>query len=120
MIRHLQSAEGKKFKLYYCSRSPEMTAFREELSAPEFKGKVTIHHDDGDPARMLDLWPIVEERKNREHLYCCGPRPLMQAVRDMTGHWTSTVDPFRGVQRGRDAPSPTTSRSACGLRNRAK
>ena len=90
MIHHLQSAEGKKFKLYYCSRSPEMTAFREELSAPELKDKVTIHYDNGDPGRLLDLWPIVEERKNREHLYCCGPRPLMQAVRDVTGHWTPT------------------------------
>jgi len=90
MIHHLQSVEGKKFRLYYCSRSPEMTAFREELSTPQLKGQVTIHYDNGDPARMLDLWPIVEERKNREHLYCCGPRPLMQAVRDVTGHWTPT------------------------------
>ena len=88
MIRHLQSLEGKNFKLYYCTRSPETTAFLTELSAPEFKGKVTIHHDGGDPANALDLWPVLEERRNREHLYCCGPRPLMQAVRDMSGHWT--------------------------------
>ena len=67
-----------------------MTAFREELSAPEFKGKVVIHYDNGDPSKGLDLWPIVEERKNREHVYCCGPRGLMEAVRDATGHWTPT------------------------------
>ena len=71
-----------------------MTAFREELSAPEFKGKVIIHYDGGDPAKALDLWPIVEERKNRAHLYCCGPRGLMQAVRDMTGHWSSAAIHF--------------------------
>jgi phthalate 4,5-dioxygenase reductase subunit len=88
MIRHLQTLEGKKFKLYYCTRSPETTAFLAELSTPEFKDKVVIHHDQGNPANALDLWPILEERKDRAHLYCCGPRPLMEAVRDMSGHWT--------------------------------
>ena len=88
MIRHLRSTEGKKFRLYYCTRSPEVTAFCDELSAPEFKGRVTIHHDQGDPTKALDLWPILERRKNLEHLFCCGPRPLMQTVRDMTGHWS--------------------------------
>lgn len=94
MMRTLNATPGKQYKLYYCTRSPEFTAFREELNAPEFKGKVHIHHDSGDPARALDIWPIVEERKNRAHLYCCGPRPLMQAVRDMTGHWSSAAIHF--------------------------
>jgi phthalate 4,5-dioxygenase reductase subunit len=87
-------AEGKRFRLYYCTRSPETTAFREELSAPEFKDNVTIHYDHGDPARSLDLRPILQERKNREHLYCCGPRPLMEAVRNMTDHWSSAAVHF--------------------------
>jgi len=93
MIRELQ-AQKKRFRLYYCSRSPEATAFRDELSAPEFAGTVTIHYDDGDPARSLDLRPVLKERKNREHLYCCGPRPLMEAVRAMTDHWSSTAVHF--------------------------
>jgi phthalate 4,5-dioxygenase reductase subunit len=89
MIHQLRATDGKSFKLYYCTRSPEHAAFRDELSAPEFKGKVVFHYDGGDPTKALDIWPVVEERKNRAHLYCCGPRGLMQAVRDMTGHWTS-------------------------------
>src|SRR5664279_884411 len=93
MIRQVQ-AEGKRFRLYYCTRSPETTAFIDELSAPEFKDNVTIHYDHGDPARSLDLRPILAERKNREHLYCCGPRPLMEAVRAMTDHWSSTAVHF--------------------------
>jgi phthalate 4,5-dioxygenase reductase subunit len=93
MIRQVQAA-GKRFRLYYCSRSPETTAFLDELSAPEFKNKVTIHYDQGDPARSLDLRPILAERKNREHLYCCGPRPLMEAVRTMTDHWSSAAVHF--------------------------
>jgi len=93
MIRQLRS-EGKRFRLFYCARSPETTAFLDELSAPEFKDQVTIHYDGGDPSRSLDLQPILQERKNREHLYCCGPRPLMEAVRHMTDHWSSAAVHF--------------------------
>src|SRR5512139_2359847 len=42
MIRQVM-AEGKHFRLFYCSRSPETTAFHEELSAQHFKNTVTIH-----------------------------------------------------------------------------
>ena len=93
MIRQVR-AEGKRFRLYYCTRSPETTAFLGELSAPEFAGLVTVHHDQGDPTCSLDLKPILAERRNREHLYCCGPRPLMEAVRTMTDHWSSTAVHF--------------------------
>jgi len=105
MIHALKHDPAKKFKLYYCSRTPEMTAFREELSAPEYKGKVVIHYDNGDPEKALDLWPIVEERKNREHLYCCGPRGLMEAVRDATGHWSPTAIHFEAFSEA-DARRP--------------
>jgi len=93
MIRQVV-AEGKRFRLFYCSRSPETTAFLDELSAPQFKNFVTIHYDQGDATRSLDLRPILVERKNREHLYCCGPRPLMEAVRALTDHWSSTAVHF--------------------------
>jgi phthalate 4,5-dioxygenase reductase subunit len=93
MIRQVM-AESKRFRLFYCSRSPETTAFRGELSAPALKDMVTIHYDQGDASRSLDLRPILAERKNREHLYCCGPRPLMEAVRAMTDHWSSTAVHF--------------------------
>jgi phthalate 4,5-dioxygenase reductase subunit len=91
---HQVMAEGKRFRLFYCSRSPEVTAFRDALSAPQFRDTVTIHYDQGDASRSLDLRPILAERKNREHLYCCGPRPLMEAVRAMTDHWSPTAVHF--------------------------
>lgn len=93
MIREVQ-AQGKRFRLFYCTRSPETTAFTQELSAPKFAGSVVIHHDQGDPTCSLDLKPILAERRNREHLYCCGPRPLMEAVRQMTDHWSPTAVHF--------------------------
>jgi phthalate 4,5-dioxygenase reductase subunit len=93
MIREVKR-QGKRFRLFYCTRSSETTAFVEELSKPEYQGLVTIHHDHGDPSCSLDLKPLLAERKNREHLYCCGPRPLMEAVRHFTDHWSSTAVHF--------------------------
>src|SRR5262245_14911589 len=39
MIKQV-AAEGKRFRLFYCSRSPETTAFREELGALQFRATV--------------------------------------------------------------------------------
>lgn len=102
MIRYLRSAGGRPFKLYYLSRAPEMTAFREELSGPEYRGKVVVHHDYGDPDKSYDLWPVLEQPKGA-HLYCCGPRGLMEAVRDMTGHWSSAAVHFEDFGAGKAA-----------------
>ena len=105
MIRQLR-AEGKRFRLFYCTRSPDTTAFLDELSAPELKDQVIIHYDGGDPSRSLDLRPILQERKNREHLYCCGPRPLMEAVRKMTDHWSAAAVHFEAFSDA-DTHKPT-------------
>jgi phthalate 4,5-dioxygenase reductase subunit len=86
MLRHLNE-QNADFRLIYCSRSPETTAFLDELSAPEFAGRVRVHHDYGDRERSLDIAPLVAERNGETHIYCCGPRPLMEAVRAQTKHW---------------------------------
>jgi phthalate 4,5-dioxygenase reductase subunit len=105
MIREL-AASGGRFKLYYCTRSPEVTAFRDELA--EFGRNVVIHHDGGDLARALDLWPILEKPKGQ--LYCCGPRGLMQAVRDMTGHWSPSAVHFEAFTDTAPRPDDTPFR----------
>jgi phthalate 4,5-dioxygenase reductase subunit len=86
MARELRS-RGAEFRLLYLVRSPEAAAFREELEAPELAGRVHIHYDHGDPARSLPLGPWLEQPAEGAHLYCCGPRGLMQAVREGTRHW---------------------------------
>ena len=50
MIHELRGA-GKRFRLFYFNRTPEMAAFRDELSTAELKDSVVIHYDQGDPAR---------------------------------------------------------------------
>ena len=82
------NADGRRYKLYYLTRSPEATAFAEVLKGDEFRGKVIVHHDGGDPRNSFDLWPVFE-KPSSAHVYCCGPRPLLESVRDMTGHWST-------------------------------
>ena len=103
MMRHLKSSGGPRFKLYYCTRSKEQTAFHADLSAPEFRGQVVMHHDGGELAKALDLWPALENP--RGHVYCCGPRGLMDAVRDMTGHWNGSQVHFEAFSEA-DAHKP--------------
>lgn len=107
MVRYLKSATSKSFKLFYCTRTPTATAFREELGVPELKGQVIIHHDEGDPGRALDLWPVLE-RPSAAHIYCCGPRALMEGVRDMTGHWRPSAVHFESF--GESAAVAATNR----------
>ena len=80
--------DGRPYRLVYLTRSPAHAAFLDELADDAFRGKVVIHHDAGDPGRAFDLWPLFE-KPQQAHIYCCGPRGLLEAVRDMTGHWPS-------------------------------
>ncbi len=88
MMRHLKTRGNEQFKLIYCTRDPESTAFLDVLAGPEFEGKVQVHHDHGDINNALDFWPVFETPTSA-HVYCCGPRGLMDAVADMSGHWPS-------------------------------
>jgi phthalate 4,5-dioxygenase reductase subunit len=94
MVRSLQAEGLRPFKLYYLTRDAQATAFADELALPEWAGKVRIHHDHGDPAQALDLWTLFEKPASGAHVYCCGPQGLMDAVRDMTGHWPDSAIHF--------------------------
>jgi phthalate 4,5-dioxygenase reductase subunit len=87
MLRRLVREQRSNFQLYYFARTPSSMAFRADFSTLEYAGKVVLHHDGGNPDNAYDLWPVLEEQRGA-HLYCCGPRLLMDAVRDMTGHWS--------------------------------
>jgi phthalate 4,5-dioxygenase reductase component len=86
MANQLLHTQAATFRLLYLTRAPEYTAFGTSLSASALAPHLTLHHDYGDPAQAFDLWPLLEQPSNA-HIYCCGPKPLMEAVRDMSGHW---------------------------------
>lgn len=88
MIHHLNATGASNYKLIYLTRSSASTAFGDLLTDKCYDGKVIIHHDEGDRRNFFDLWPVLEQQSGR-HIYCCGPRPLMDDVRSMTGHWSN-------------------------------
>ncbi|MEC4723404.1 PDR/VanB family oxidoreductase [Noviherbaspirillum sp. CPCC 100848] len=100
MIRSFGELPPAPWKLLYLTQKPEATAFRDELGSPELKSNVVIHHDFGDPAKTFDLWPALERPKSGAHIYCCGPRGLMEAVRDMSGHWPHSNVHFESFNEG--------------------
>ncbi len=93
MMRGLKRIEsGHPFQLFYCTRDAESTAFADVLHT-EFPGLFTIHHDNGDINNSFDFWPIFE-KPMVAHVYCCGPKGLMDSVADMSGHWPSAAIHF--------------------------
>jgi vanillate O-demethylase ferredoxin subunit len=75
------------FRLHYCTRSPEETAFLDELAIPAAQGWVRFHHDGGDPSNGLDIAATLREYRPGTHLYYCGPTGIMAAAEAASKHW---------------------------------
>jgi len=84
MARHLER-EAKPFSIVYCTRSAEETAYLEEMQQA-FGDKLLVHHDDGDRGKAYDFWDHFAEPQNMQ-VYCCGPKPLMEEIKAVSGHW---------------------------------
>jgi vanillate monooxygenase ferredoxin subunit len=85
-MSHRLLAIGADFHLYYCTRSAEETAFRDEIKAL-LGDKVTFIHDGGDPSKGLNLKETFGTQPVDAHLYVCGPGGLLRAVQGATAHW---------------------------------
>ena len=94
IMRHLLAEGLRGFRLYYFSRDVESTAFLEELSNGPFAKHTKIVHSQGSSAKSFDLWSVFERSVSGTHVYCCGPKRLMDGVKDMTGHWPSSTIHF--------------------------
>jgi ferredoxin-NADP reductase len=77
------------FRLHYCTRSPEETAFLDDLAILAAQERVQFHHDGGDPAKGLDLAAALREYRSGTHLYYCGPAGMMRAAEAASRHWPS-------------------------------
>lgn len=102
------SAGGADFSVLYCSRTPELTAFRDRLRPHAEAGRVGYYHDEGDPGRGLDVASALRAHDSGTHLYCCGPTGLMNSVKAATAHWPSGSVHFEFFS----APSPVTDAAA--------
>jgi phthalate 4,5-dioxygenase reductase subunit len=86
MARQLHAA-GAPFRVIYCARSQSMAAFADELCDSAFSDHVMIHYDGGDIANVLNFREVLADRPDGAHVYCCGPWPLMHAVKEAARHW---------------------------------
>ena len=93
---------GASFRLVYCARSADHAAYWDELQR-EFGDRVVVHFDDGDAERAYDFWEDFMT-PNASHVYCCGPRPLMEEIKALSGHWPEGQVHFEDFnpQAGRD------------------
>jgi ferredoxin-NADP reductase len=77
---------GIDFKLYYCTRNREETAFAEHIEK-RFGGRHVFHHDGGLREQMLDVEALLRVREPGTHVYVCGPPGLITAVRNAAHDW---------------------------------
>jgi len=86
MIAELRRRRAE-FQVHYCTRSPDETAFLDDLAVLAALGRIQFHHDGGDPARGLDIIATLRECRPGTHLYCCGPTGMMAAATSASAHW---------------------------------
>ncbi|WP_253852623.1 PDR/VanB family oxidoreductase [Prauserella alba] len=77
------SGSGTEWSLLYCGHSRSTMAFLDDLCAIA-GDRLSIHCDDerGGPP---DLASVLAGRPPGGHVYCCGPEPMLAAVRDVLG-----------------------------------
>lgn len=72
-------AIGRPWRLFYCARNRQRTAFYEELR--ELAGeRCHFHFDDEQGGRLFDAAAALSTVADTAHVYTCGPAPLMNAV----------------------------------------
>ena len=86
MIAELRR-ERAEFRVHYCTRSPDETAFLADLAVLAAQGHVQFHYDGGDPANGLDIAATLRECRPGTHLYYCGPAGMMAAAAAASAHW---------------------------------
>lgn len=83
MIRWCQ-AHARPWQLVYAARSAQRAAFLETLRTLQ-GGSIHLHADD-EAGRVFDPRPWLQGAPAGEHVYCCGPAPMMAAVKDAASH----------------------------------
>jgi vanillate O-demethylase ferredoxin subunit len=74
------AAIGSEFEMHYCTRSPQRTAFRDEIARSPFAARVKFHHDDGPPSQRFDAARVLAQPDAGTHLYVCGPTGFIDHV----------------------------------------
>lgn len=71
---------GKPYALHYSGRTLESMAFKEELA--DLCGDALTLYCDDDANRCLDLEALIPTLDPASHIYVCGPKGMIEAVRE--------------------------------------
>lgn len=82
MIRRLNDL-GRDWTLHYCARTREQAGFVDLIGDLSRQGKAEVHFifDREDGAHPLDIASVVAGQKLESHIYCCGPRSMLEAFK---------------------------------------
>lgn len=98
--------QGAPFVLHACARTRDDAPFIDRLQALGDQGRVVVHPTGGDPRRRLDVGTLLATRNSGDHVYCCGPEPLMRAVQAASVHWPAGTVHFEKFGAAGPAASP--------------
>jgi len=76
-------AQQRPWRLVYAARNAQRAAFHESLA--RHGDRVRFHFDD-QHGGVLDVAPVLATVAADEHVYCCGPAPLVAAVKSHAAH----------------------------------
>ena len=81
-------AANKPFELHYSAQTPKKMAFRKPI-LEQFEDEAHLHFDGGRADKFLDLADIMGSADPGRHVYVCGPKGMIDAVRDIgrKEHW---------------------------------
>jgi ferredoxin-NADP reductase len=82
MVQQL-ATDGRDWHLHYAVRRRESAAFLQALVALD-EDRVHAYFDGEPGGRGLDLASVVAAAHPAAHLYCCGPKGMLQAFEDAT------------------------------------
>lgn len=83
MARALKQ-NGRPFKVLYLTQIPDSAAYRDELLSADLAPHATVYHNHGDPTQRFDLVAAMQDCPADAHIYCCGPRRLMDSVKELS------------------------------------
>ena len=99
---------GRPYRLHYAARNHAAAAYAEALA--ERHGEALSLHLDDEAGGPLDVATVLADARPDDHVYVCGPRPMIDAVRG--GAEARGLGPDQIHSELFDAPAPSADDAA--------
>jgi len=103
-MAHRLRALGRSFDFHYCARSSDHLAFCDALAVLVEPDRLHLHVSD--LAGRFEAAHWLGPARDGQHVYCCGPQPLMDAVEAATADWP---DGLVHLEQFKAEPAPESS-----------